>query len=695
MMPPSMVLGENGDPALSAAGLGDPMLAFFDKLLRGLPEDRARQFVAEVLREPGADRSVAARNLLVLAFQTRWCRGGKGEKTAAFVLLKVLYESFPGAVLGLVEQLPAYGSWKDPLALLLECHHRGRGDYSALRQRVWTLFAGQLEADWAELQAARAEGRAPLALSLCAKFAPSEGGEHSRVLGADKQICALLFPAVVGAQVAVGDAAWHHARGRYRKMLSALRRALAVPEVGMCAKRWAAIDFAQVPSLCMDRSKRAFLNETKQGEPLHPGDADRVACREHLLAAVAERGVAALKGKQLFPHELVMQVLQAKGGVLSTGIEHVLNAQWEAVRAGLLEMVAGRKQELAERARPLDDASALAGAAALLHLRSMREGLQNHTTHIEQMRDGLQNHSTHAVQALGIARDVAVGAAVAAGSARPTGLAKMVAMADVSGSMSGVPMHVSIALGLLVSEVSHPAFRNKVMTFESKPKWHDLSAETSFVGKARSLAGASWGGTTDFAAAMGLILAMVRERKLEQHDVPDLLVISDMQFDEAVEDERLWGGGFGWGGPTTWPAGSPNALRAAKAAEAAAVKGGWKGTHAKIAAQFHELGLELHGRPLDAPGIIFWNVNSGSVGYPAAADQPGVMLLSGYSPALMKFVLSGEMEQETAVGVDEQGNAVLAKTQVDPRETLARVLNDPGLDAVRAALDSMPPAYFE
>ena len=58
--------------------------------------------------------------------------GGKGEKTAEFVLLKVLYETFPAAVLALVEKLPAYGSWNDPLALLLECYHGGHGDHSAL-----------------------------------------------------------------------------------------------------------------------------------------------------------------------------------------------------------------------------------------------------------------------------------------------------------------------------------------------------------------------------------------------------------------------------------------------------------------------------------------------------------------------------------------------------------------------------------
>lgn len=642
-----MVRGENGHAAHSAAGLGDSLLAFFDKLLRGLPEDRVRIFVADVLREARSSADAeTVKNLFVLAFQTRWCRGGKGERQVALVLLKVLYEIFPAVVLELVEQLPAYGAWKDPLALLLECHHRGGGggdanvDYSALQQRVWALFARQLQADWSEVEAARTEGRAPRALSLCAKFAPSEGGEHSRVLGADKAICALPFPAVVGSQVAAGEAAWHHARAKYRRMVSGLRKALVVPEVYMCAERWAELEFDKVPSLCLDHNKRAFLNETKEGAVRRPDDADRVSCRERLLSTIVEKGVAALKGKQLFPHELVQQVLQRKRGPasLSSGVTAVLDAQWETVRKGLLDMVAARKEELSLAAAPLETVDALSAAATLCP----------------------------DVAALDVAKHVAMDAAVSSGAAKPVGLSRVVPMSDVSLSMVGTPMFVSIALGILMSEVTHPSFRDKVLTFESTPLWHDLSSETSFVSKAQSLAKASWGRSTNFYAAMCLIAELVRKDKLEQHDIPDLLVVSDMQFNEALEDR----------------------------AQAAAGRSSWDSAYDKISQLFHTLGLEMHGRPLHAPKIIFWNVRSDTVGYPAAADQKGVMLLSGFSPALMKFILSGEMEQEVVVGVDAQGHAVKEKTQVDPREALARVLHDSGLDAVRAVLDHMPRDRF-
>jgi len=66
-----------------------------------------------------------------------------------------------------------------------------------------------------------------------------------------------------------------------------------------------------------------------------------------------------------------------------------------------------------------------------------------------------------------------------------------------------------------------------------------------------------------------------------------------------------------------------------------------------------------------------------------------VMLLSGFSPSLMKFILSGEMEEE-CITLDQDGKIVKSRTQVDPREALRRVLYDSGLDDVRSVLEQLP-----
>jgi hypothetical protein len=310
-----------------------------------------------------------------------------------------------------------------------------------------------------------------------------------------------------------------------------------------------------------------------------------------------------------------------------------------------MEQVEARKAQLARAAAPLEHAEAVSEAA---------RGCM----------------ATWAGRALCVAAEVLADAAVSAGASRPLGLSRLVCMADVSGSMSGTPMNVAIALGILVSEVCHPAFRDKVLTFSSDPVWHHLDHGAAFVDKVRSLASADWGMSTDFAKAMRKIAEMVCLERLEEHDIPDLLVVSDMQFDQA----RFDGGYGGWNYGAQSYAPSP----------------GWDTAYEEIAHLFHEVGMQVHGRPLSPPNIIFWNVRADTYGYPAAADQKGVILLSGYSPALMKFILSGEMDEEVAKALDGDGSVVKTRRQVDPREALRRVLNDSGLDAVRTVLDAMP-----
>jgi hypothetical protein len=177
-LPQSVVVGENGHAALSAEGLGDPLLALFDKLVRDVDvsksSERVRALVEDVLADARARGDTeSVKNLFVMAFQTRWCRGGKAERMLFYVLVKILYARFPAVVLGLVRLIPEYGYWKDLLSLLGECPiDTGAGagagagaradagvDYGPLHAEVWALFAQQLKTDAAELASAEAEQR--------------------------------------------------------------------------------------------------------------------------------------------------------------------------------------------------------------------------------------------------------------------------------------------------------------------------------------------------------------------------------------------------------------------------------------------------------------------------------------------------------------------------------------------------------
>ena len=99
--------------------------------------------------------------------------------------------------------------------------------------------------------------------------------------------------------------------------------------------------------------------------------------------------------------------------------------------------------------------------------------------------------------------------------------------------MSGDPVLVSIGMGILISEICHPAFRDLVLTFSTNPIFHDLSKCSTFCEKVYSLSKADWGGSTNFEAAMNKIALIVESKKLKNDEIPNLLIVSDMQFDQA------------------------------------------------------------------------------------------------------------------------------------------------------------------
>ena len=75
-------------------------------------------------------------------------------------------------------------------------------------------------------------------------------------------------------------------------------------------------------------------------------------------------------------------------------------------------------------------------------------------------------------------------------------------------------------------------------------------------------------------------------------------------------------------------------------------------------------------------------------------DEEGVIILRGYSPALMKFVLSGEMTEGLVADASDNTVNDRNKWKSTPEEALRKILDDSGLDDVRVALNAMPAASF-
>ena len=69
---------------------------------------------------------------------------------------------------------------------------------------------------------------------------------------------------------------------------------------------------------------------------------DRIKCQENLVRDIQTKGVNAIKGKQLFIHELVAQALKEHSPGSET-VDQIINIQYQIVKDSILEMIEKRR----------------------------------------------------------------------------------------------------------------------------------------------------------------------------------------------------------------------------------------------------------------------------------------------------------------------------------------------------------------
>lgn len=184
-----------------------------------------------------------------------------------------------------------------------------------------------------------------------------------------------------------------------------------------------------------------------------------------------------------------------------------------------------------------------------------------------------------------------------------TGKDNILPVCDVSASMKGEPMEVSIGLGLYLAERNKGLFHNKVITFSQRPSVFSLKSDTLF-GRVMEMRRMDWGYNTNLEAVFNLILKTAVRAELSEEDMPStVLILSDMQFDEAMEPEE--------------------------------------GAIEMIRNKYWQHGYKM-------PDIVFWNLRDVD-NVPVKFDEQGVALISGFSPSVMKAVLGGDFNPRSLV----------------------------------------------
>ena len=184
-----------------------------------------------------------------------------------------------------------------------------------------------------------------------------------------------------------------------------------------------------------------------------------------------------------------------------------------------------------------------------------------------------------------------------------------ICVADGSGSMTSriggtnvTALSVANALAIYFAERSSGQFKDTYITFSSRPQIVDFSNANSLREKIEIAANHCEVANTNIEATFDLILQTAIKNEMTQDDMPqNVLVLSDLGFDQMTSgrtDKRL----------------------------------------------FEELAdrYEAHGYKL--PRLVFWNIMNRTGTIPVKENEAGVALVSGFSPAIIKMVLSNKID---------------------------------------------------
>lgn len=204
------------------------------------------------------------------------------------------------------------------------------------------------------------------------------------------------------------------------------------------------------------------------------------------------------------------------------------------------------------------------------------------------------------------------------------GDANILPMVDVSGSMSikaggyssksvVTCLDVSISLGLYLADKNKGKFKDTFLTFSGTPELLHLKGD--IVKKIQQMNCSQWNMNTNIVKAFAKVLDVAKKAGVPQEEMPSmLLILSDMQFDLCAKFDDT------------------------------AMK--------SIRRQYEESGYKV-------PGIVFWNLNAAD-NVPVKFNENGVALVSGFSPTIVKTVLSADLEQFTP-------EAIMMKAIMNPR----------------------------
>ena len=196
------------------------------------------------------------------------------------------------------------------------------------------------------------------------------------------------------------------------------------------------------------------------------------------------------------------------------------------------------------------------------------------------------------------------------------GLGMFIPCSDVSCSMHSddfIPLYSSIGLGIRASEMTHPAFAHRILSFSDIPTWHIFNEGDSFTDKVNKIKNTTSGLGTNFYRALKMVLDVIIINEIQPKEVENMIlgIFSDMQIESAVKN----------------------------CGETRNESHDYLDTmFTTITKMYAEAGLRSkYNTPYPPPHLLFWNLRKTS-GFPVVSTQKNVTMLSGYSSTLLNII---------------------------------------------------------
>jgi hypothetical protein len=384
-------------------------------------------------------------------------RQGKGERKLFIDTIKYFWIRNQEVAKFIISLIPEFGCWDD-------INHLYDLNYIELNKYLIQMMADAIKEDYTKIQEDQ-----NAKISLVGKWAPREKSVYD------------YFAHDLASYISAGVNK-NSAMKRYRQMVASLNKHLKTVQHNMCQKKWAEIDFNNVPSVSMTQLTKAFQHEKTNPYPKSKRPPSKYN----------NKFVGKFVGRR---HDET----------------HIDYQDRDTCRNNLLNFInSGNKVKSSVTNLSFIIEKYLRGSEADMVWESQW------TSRVEELRillNSVENNMT------------------------------IFPMVDLSSSMSGNPMIQAITLGLFTSmfmdktpEGEENQFANRFMSFNTTPQLVKLPRTGTLKEKMEVMKKWTdpgfWGGTTNIQKAIQLLLEIAVSNNLPKEEMPKVLAIfSDMQFD--------------------------------------------------------------------------------------------------------------------------------------------------------------------